>query len=331
MLIKRRLGIRQRSKTTSSYCGCMALLIVTIMVVILAVWIMLNDNVFIAVLINGSDLNRFIRLCLPDAPTSQALLKRAALHEYLLLIGSIRVNIENIAVRYAGQYDLRYAVSRVNCKRIPNGIFKRRELRSLRIEPVLALLVSDRLFDLRKVVLRLPSAGKLLGNALRVYIDFIPNVIPHGKAAVYLNDLKALIGRNRRFFIDLRRLFQHGIHSRMVAPFKPLPDGGNINIGEIIFLSGFRRHRRGGRYQFSQRVLDKSIFQPVGVLWVIEVHPHKVRILNGQGGPLHSGFTLHTGSCRVRVSTGIAVRIIFEHTFPHDRVKGSIAILCGHE
>ena len=199
------------------------------------------------------------------------------------------------------------------------------------IQPFAAFLFLDCLLHLLPVTVCLFLGGERPDCSVLANIDFIPDVIPHGKAALGLNDFEAFIGRLIGLRVGFLRSFQYRIDGRIVPTFKLFPDGSGINIGEIVrFLHSLLRGRFTGRGKLPIGVLHQRVPHTGAGVRVIVEHPHEVRILNRQGGTEDGGMALCPGIVRIRVHTGIAVCHVSEDKLPHRRVKLLIGFLRRH-
>ena len=302
---KRRLRLLKGSETTSGCHSKTALFIVPVMVIKLPVGILLDGDGFIAVSVTGDGLNHCFRLRIPDVSGPQAMLKHLPAHEHLIPPRLVGIDVENVVIRDTCQDDLFLGVLGMEREPVPDSVFQRRQFCFFYRQPVSGVPFRRLFPDLCQIILRLPLAGKFLGNAGRVHIDFLPDVIPNGIAVIGLDQEEPL----RRGVVapvrDLRRLCQH--LACMVGRVRQFRGGGHDLIG----------------------LVKQGLMETVAVLRHIEVEPHEARVLNGEGGLFNGFAALQISSLFVVVVTGIPIGRVPQEGVPDNRVIPLINLCRG--
>ena len=275
------------------------------MVVELPVGVLLDDDSLIAAAVAGGSLHCFFRLGVPDVSSPQAMLEHLPVHEHLVPPRLVRVDIEHIPIRDARQDDLLCTVLGIDGERVPDAIFQGRQLCLLRFEPVGGLPPCDILLDLEQIVLGLPLAGELLGDALRVNIYLIPDVIPDGIAALGLDQEEPLRGGIVAAVRHPRRLCQH-----------------------LACAVGRVRQFRGGGHGLIGLV-QQGLVETTAVLRHIEIQPHEARVLDGERRLFDGLAALHIGGLFVVVVTSVPIRRVPQEGVPDDRVIPLIDVCRG--
>ena len=233
------------------------------------------------------------------------MLERLPVHEHMVLPRLVRIDIEHILIRDARQDDLLCTVLGVEGERVPDAIFQRRQFCLLRFEPVGGLPPCDILLDLEQIVLGLPLAGELLGNALRVHIDLCPDVIPDSISALGLNEGEPFRGGKVARLRQLCRLCQHLMLPRRL--------GGHL--------------RRSLQHPINP--VKKLLTETVMVFRGIEVQAHKGGVLYRERRPVDGPQPLHRGGLPVIVAAGVPKRRVLQEGVRDDGEIPLVDVLRG--